>query len=133
VTIARTTEVLHLEKVRFPVAIVFAEVNTRIQLLQGIQKGVIVPIGWDDRVGEVQWALRKWRNEILDLLTHEHRHGACGLNVIGKQIRLPLDHLVIEGLCVLAVHLQGRLDVGDNLAPRLPRGHRDFGQRAIPQ
>jgi len=38
VIITLTAEVLHLEKVRFPIPILFAEVNTRIQLLQGFDK-----------------------------------------------------------------------------------------------
>lgn len=100
-----TAEVLHLEKVSFPVPIVFPEVNTRIELLQGMHEGGIVTTGWDDLVGEVQLTLLKWRNEILNLLAHEHGHGAFGLNLIGKQIGLALDHLIVEGLRVLPVHL----------------------------
>src|SRR5437762_11910951 len=59
VIIALTAEVLDLEKVRFPIPIIFAEVNTRIQLLQGLHEGVIVTVRWDDLVGEIQLALLK--------------------------------------------------------------------------
>src|SRR2546429_75501 len=78
VNIALAAEVLHREKVSFPLPILFAEVNPRIQLLQGFHEGVIVIIRWDDLVGEVRLALLKWRDEILHLLTHEHRHSPFG-------------------------------------------------------
>jgi hypothetical protein len=79
-----TAAFLHREKVRFPVAVVLARGDTRLQLPQGIKQHSIITIRRDDLVGEVQLALRKWCDEILDLLAHEQRHGPWRLDLVGK-------------------------------------------------
>jgi hypothetical protein len=41
--------------------------------------------------------------------------------------------MIKESLRFLPAHMEGCFDLGDDLPPGLPHGHRGFGQRAIPQ
>src|SRR5947208_15585310 len=58
-----TAEVLHGKKVRFPCTIVDMGGYTRLELTEGIKERAIVPLWRDRRVGDLELALGKRRDE----------------------------------------------------------------------
>src|SRR5207244_11818677 len=117
VLIPLTAEVLHRKKVRFPGAIVDMDGNARLELTEGIEERAIVTLRRDGCVGDMELALGKGRDEIFDLLAHEHGHGPFGLDLVGKQIRLACDHALKERVRLLPVELESRLDGAHNRRP----------------